>query len=107
MLTELLTARGYEVRYHVTAADALRAAGELDHDAIIVDVELPDGDGIELVRTLRDRCARRVRIVVLTGHVTAETQRRALDAGADAFLGKPVSSARLIDAIRGSRGNLT
>ena len=107
LMAEMLRNRGHDVSAHVTAADALHAAETFQPDAVIVDLVLPDLDGIELVRRLRAQVARAATIIVLTGHVRAETSRSSMEAGADVFLGKPVTRDRLLEALRAPRADLT
>ena len=64
----------------------------------LLDLTLPDGDGLTLVEPLRTSGAKR--IVVLTGHDDRETRQRCLDAGCTDVLIKPVSVRDLIDRSR-------
>ncbi|MGH2476063.1 MAG: response regulator transcription factor [Candidatus Limnocylindrales bacterium] len=73
-------------------------------DVLLLDVTFPDGDGLQLLRTLRDR-APSLRVVVVTMHSDAETVRQALAAGASGYVVKGAHSQELVDAIRAvSRG---
>jgi len=56
---------------------------------------------------MRAQIGREPTIIVLTGHVRAETSRTSLEAGADVFLGKPVTSDRLLAVLRAPRADLT
>ena len=107
LMADMLRGRGHDVSAHVTATDALRAVEMFQPDAVVVDLGLPDLDGIELVRRMRAQLAGSATIIVLTGHVRAETSRIALEAGADVFLGKPVTSNRLLEALHAPRADLT
>jgi two-component system, OmpR family, KDP operon response regulator KdpE len=93
-----LTARQYDV---VTAADgtaALRAATEKHPDLVVLDLGLPDIDGVEVIRGLRDWTP--VPIVVLSGRSDSRDKVDALDAGADDYVTKPFSIDELLARIR-------
>lgn len=70
-------------------------------DVLVVDVSLPDGNGIELVRTARDQSPD-IGIVVLTMHSDDDTLLRALEAGASALVLKSATLDNVVDAVRRS-----
>jgi two-component system KDP operon response regulator KdpE len=93
-----LTARQYDV---VTAADggqALRAATESHPDLVVLDLGLPDMDGVQVIRSLRGWTP--VPIVVLSGRTASGDKVDALDAGADDYVTKPFSVDELLARIR-------
>ena len=93
-----LTARQYDV---VTAADgsqALRAATEEHPDLVVLDLGLPDMDGVQVIRSLRGWTP--VPIVVLSGRTGSGDKVDALDAGADDYVTKPFSVDELLARIR-------
>jgi two-component system OmpR family response regulator len=69
-------------------------------DLIVLDVRLPDGDGLRLARDLNE-AERRPRILVLSASVLPAERMIALDAGTDAFMAKPFVPADLVDAMAG------
>ena len=98
MLQASLGVEGFEVR---TAVSVSEAAAMLRHalpDVVLLDLGLPDGDGIELVRLLRKEHALPV-LVISARHQEAE-KVRLLDAGADDYLTKPFSVSELLARIR-------
>jgi two-component system KDP operon response regulator KdpE len=68
------------------------------HDLVILDLGLPDGDGVELIRELRAAAA--VAIVVLSARSAEADKVRALDAGADDYVEKPFGTAELLARVR-------
>ena len=83
-----------------TLAEA-RAILEARHiDLIVLDVRLPDGDGLHLARDLNDG-ERRPRILVLSASVLPAERTTALDAGTDAFMAKPFVPADLVETMAG------
>jgi len=79
------------------AALALAAAG--DYDVALIDVRLPDGDGISLLEPLRVR-SRFMQLVLVTGNATLEGAIAAVRGDAFAYVLKPVSPADLLDTVR-------
>jgi DNA-binding NarL/FixJ family response regulator len=82
-----------------TAAEALRLVAGLRPDVVTVGLELPDRDGLELVRELRDRDAR-LGLVVLSSQNEDAVLFGALDTGASAFVAKTASLPEILGAIR-------
>jgi DNA-binding NarL/FixJ family response regulator len=82
-----------------TAAQALAEVSALGPDLVVVDVQLPDMNGVDLVAAL---CARLpgLPVIVASGHDDRELARRAYEAGARAYLPKHEAADRLADTIR-------
>jgi two-component system KDP operon response regulator KdpE len=89
---------GFEVIATATATEALDAAALRSPDAAILDLLLPDGDGIEVTRRLREWTA--VPIVVLSAIGEEEQKVAALEAGADDYVTKPFSPRELVARLR-------
>lgn len=69
------------------------------HDAILLDRQLPDGDGLALISTLRDR-GRRMPVIVLTAKGELTDKIIGLDTGADDYLAKPFAMEELLARLR-------
>jgi len=88
-----LDGTGLDVYTVETFGDALRALDSLKPELILLDIELPDGNGLDLLAetvTMKPRPA----VVVMTGH-GIEYAEQAMERGADDFLGKPFDASRL------------
>ena len=90
-----LTRGGYQVEHVMTGNDAL-ARGK--QDVVLLDLELPDLDGVQVCRKLRERTD--AAIIVVTAHGEEPDRVMALDAGADDYLVKPFGLAELQARIR-------
>jgi DNA-binding response OmpR family regulator len=90
-----LSRGGYRVDHVLTGGEAL-AWGEAD--VVLLDLELPDSDGVHVCRRLRERS--RAAIIVVTAHGEEADRVAALDAGADDYLVKPFGLAELQARIR-------
>lgn len=93
-----LRARGYDVELAPDGANALRAAGSYHPDVVVLDLGLPDMDGVEVIRGLRGWSA--APIIVLSGRTGSEDKVEALDAGADDYVTKPFGVDELLARIR-------
>lgn len=87
VLRARLTARGYFVREASGGEEVLQTVPALQPDLIILDIGLPDIDGIEVTRRLRPVV--QTPIIILSVHATESDKIAALDAGADDYLTKP------------------
>ncbi len=90
--------RGFALRVATTGGEGIRAIEERDPDVIILDLGLPDLDGIDVCRHLRQRT--RSPIIVLSADGAEERKIRALDEGADDYLTKPFSLPELLARVR-------
>ncbi|MEO5367925.1 MAG: response regulator [Magnetococcus sp. WYHC-3] len=93
-----LAAEGYGVVETVSAAEGILAAGTRRPDGVIVDLGLPDRDGLEVIRDLRTWS--RMPILVLSARNTESDKVAALDQGADDYLTKPFGMPELLARLR-------
>jgi DNA-binding response OmpR family regulator len=92
-------AGGFAIDTFGLAADALEASRSAPYDAMILDLGLPDDDGLNLLRTLRSRNAK-LPILILTARSAPEDRVTGLDSGADDYVLKPFHMAELISRIK-------
>jgi DNA-binding response OmpR family regulator len=95
VLKSALGRAGFVVDVVDTAADAREALALVGYDAAILDLGLPDGDGLEILAEAR-RAGRNFPALVLTARDAVEDRVRGLDAGADDYLVKPFTMTELI-----------
>jgi two-component system alkaline phosphatase synthesis response regulator PhoP len=100
MVTARLERAGYDVLTASRGDDALRLAHERHPVLVVLDVEMPGSDGIDVTRALReDTGLAHVPIVLLTSHSTPDAVENGLAAGANAYVTKPFSPQELEVAI--------
>jgi len=93
-----LEGEGWQVHEAGTVRDGLAAAGTRQPDLLVVDLGLPDGDGVGLIRDVRGWSA--VPIIVLSARIDEADKIAALDAGADDYLTKPFGTGELLARVR-------
>ncbi|QWR77303.1 response regulator [Candidatus Magnetomonas plexicatena] len=93
-----LKGHGYKLVEAVTGREGLMQAAMRNPDVILLDLGLPDLDGLEVIKQLRDWSD--VSIIVISAREQEEDKIRALDTGADDYLTKPFSAGELLARIR-------
>jgi class 3 adenylate cyclase/CheY-like chemotaxis protein len=101
LLVDLLSAKGYEVVTAASGADALAKIGSERPDLVLLDVIMPDMNGYEVCRKIREMPETAVLpIVMITALDPGEERVKGLDAGADDFLSKPINQPELLARVR-------
>jgi len=100
VMSEILRLSGYELYQAYSAEDGIRIARQKHPDIILMDLAMPGMDGVEASHILKhtDETAA-IPIIACTAHVTQETRDRALNAGCDAFLTRPIEPQKLLKNI--------
>jgi len=96
----LLVQAGFRVATAINGLDGLVKALSLGPDVIVMDLAMPDLDGLECMRQLASSSTtREIPVIALTAHVTPEARTQAAAAGCRAFLGKPFVPSGLITEV--------
>src|SRR5207244_12457217 len=102
LLEQLLGRRGHRVRLAGNGREALCLAGEGGFDLLLLDVHMPELDGFQVVRAIRDRersAGGHLPVIALTARARHEDRERCLAAGMDDFLATPIHAAALWAAV--------
>jgi signal transduction histidine kinase/CheY-like chemotaxis protein len=93
---------GYQPDFAANGAEALDRVALHDYDAVLMDVQMPEMDGVEATRRIRREFPpeRQPRIVAMTAAAFPEDRNRCLDAGMDDYVSKPIDMEELIAALR-------
>lgn len=96
LVSDLLDWFGYRVSRALDAGQALESIRRKAPDLILMDIGLPDIDGLTLARQLKaDEKTKQIRIVALTACAMQGDEQKALDAGCDAYIAKPINTRAL------------
>jgi two-component system, OmpR family, KDP operon response regulator KdpE len=98
VLRALLTSRGYTAYEAGTGEEIVKAVSKLQPDVILLDLGLPDIDGIEVIRRLRGTVE--TPIIILSVRAAESDKLAALEAGADDYLTKPYQPSELFEHLR-------
>ena len=94
-LVKRLTRRKLEVRSALSGKDALKSISENAPDVIVLDVKMPDMDGIETLKQIKALCPS-TEVIMLTGHANVEVAIRGMELGAFDYLMKPIEIDELL-----------
>lgn len=101
MLSRRLLRKGFEVLIAEDGNSGMQLARTARPDIILMDVSLPDIDGLEVTRQLKaDDKTRTIPIIVITAHAMVGDRQQSLEAGADDYHMKPVELAMLLTQIQ-------
>lgn len=105
----LLERADFQVHVATTAREALQLTAELEPDLILMDLHLPDGDGLSVVRSLRTRGESAVTpIIALTAYAMLGDEAKAIAAGCDGYIPKPIDTRSFTSRVKeilASRGS--
>ncbi|MDY0064885.1 MAG: sigma-54 dependent transcriptional regulator [Steroidobacteraceae bacterium] len=99
LLKEILADEGYDVDVAADAAEARAVRAQREHDLILLDIWMPDTDGVSLLREWVQPDGAGCPVVMMSGHGTVETAVEATRLGAFDFVEKPLSLAKLLRTV--------
>ena len=99
ILTRILQKHGYSVHTAETGREAEEMISGQSYDLALIDVKLPDTDGVDLLQKIQAARPNMIKII-LTGFASMDNGIKALTAGADAYLVKPVEPTELLKIIK-------
>lgn len=98
---DVLQARGYATLEATTGEDGVRLALEHKPDLVLMDIHLPGINGIEALKRLRaDAATASIPVIAVTASVMESDRRMIMEAGFDAYVGKPISLKEFLDAVK-------
>ena len=101
LFREVLVATGYETLEATTGGEAVDMTSEHTPDLVLMDIQLPDFDGVEALQRIRaDERTATIPVVALTAQAMHGDRERFLAAGFDGYVSKPVNVRDLIGTVR-------
>ena len=104
LLSEILGDEGHTVELAENAAQARSARAEKQPDLVLLDIWMPDTDGVTLLKEWRGAGLLTMPVVMMSGHATIDTAVEATRIGAHAFLEKPITLQKLLKAVDDALG---
>ena len=99
LLSEILNDEGHTVELAENAAQARSARAMLRPDLVLLDIWMPDTDGVTLLKEWASSGLLTMPVIMMSGHATIDTAVEATRIGATAFLEKPITMAKLLKAV--------
>jgi len=99
-----LSPEGYEVRLAKNGVEGLKMASEEKFDLVLTDLKMPDMDGIEVLRIIKEKWPETA-VIIVTGYQTVDTAVKAIKLGAYDYIEKPFTPDALISAVDEAMAN--
>ncbi|MAT39683.1 MAG: hypothetical protein CL946_08785 [Ectothiorhodospiraceae bacterium] len=98
----LLEGMGYSADLVPNGKEALKALDKARYDIVLMDIEMPEMDGVETTKKVRDTLPvdRQPRIIAMTAHALKGAREQYLSAGMDDYISKPINEGKLVEAMR-------
>lgn len=107
LFSTILGLKGHEVTGLPGGEGLLEAVQRTAPDLVLMDIQLPGKDGFALLQEIRQSPSSRLRVIALTAHAMTGDRERALDAGFDGYITKPIDirsfPGQVLQALRGER----
>jgi DNA-binding NtrC family response regulator len=99
LLSEILFDEGHQVELAENAAQAREARQRMRPDLVLLDIWMPDTDGVSLLKEWASTGLLNMPVIMMSGHATIDTAVDAVKIGAQAFLEKPITLQKLLKAV--------
>lgn len=102
LITKIITRLGYQPKLAINGAQVLEMIKKESFDIILMDVQMPELDGLETTRIIRKMGTRQPYIIAMTASAMAEDRAACIDAGMNSFVSKPISIHELVSVLEKS-----
>ncbi len=99
MLKTFLEKKGYDVVNAFNANDALEELNRTQFDIVITDIRLPDSDGLEILRLIKEMSSK-TQVILMTGYTDIKSAVSAMKSGAFDYVGKPINPDEILHTIK-------
>lgn len=101
LFRDLLEAHGYETVETKDGMEAIRLAGSLRPDLILMDIQLPEVSGLDVTRQIKaDDAIKAIPIIAVTAFAMKDDEQKILQAGCEAYISKPISIVPFIQTVK-------
>jgi len=106
LISDILAFEGFTIIHAESGLKGVKMAEENQPNFIILDIQLPDIDGYEVLGKIRtSKIASKIPIIAMTSYAMAGDRERLLDAGCDGYVEKPIDPVLVMDQIRQALGD--
>ena len=105
LFRDLLQYAGYETLEAMTGRDGLELAVTRQPDLVLLDIQLPDIDGVAVLRGIRERVGTGLKVLAVSASVMPDDLQRILASGFDGFITKPISIKGFVAEVRAALGD--
>lgn len=107
LTAELLRIGGFDLIKAIDGKSAFEMLRQTTPDLIILDLQLPDMDGIEIMKKIKsDEKTKAIKVVAVTASVMKETEEQVAKAGFDGYIAKPINTREFVKQIKGILGGM-
>lgn len=108
LITRILNKAGYKTRAAETGEDGFDAAVETNPDFILLDIQLPDMNGVEVLKKIRKTdSTKEIPIIVVTSYAMSGDREHYLQEGANGYIEKPIDPLKVVDQINQVLGSMS
>lgn len=100
LVSKMLKMSGFEMLGAINGRDGIKLVGEHEPDLILLDINLPDIDGMEVLANLKTNPDFKIPVIALTANAMYGDRERFLAAGCDGYISKPVDRRELIESVK-------
>lgn len=101
LVRDVLQVKGYATLEATSAEDGIRLATDRKPDLVLMDIQLPGMNGIDALRVLRGNAdTASIPVIAVTASVMQQDRKLIMDAGFDAYVGKPINLKEFLEAVR-------
>ena len=101
IVRDVLQVKGYATLEATSAEDGIRLATDRKPDLVLMDIQLPGMNGIDALRVLRGNAdTASIPVIAVTASVMQQDRKLIMDAGFDAYVGKPINLKEFLEAVR-------
>src|SRR5690606_15689071 len=101
LLQTFLKKKGFDVTNIFTGKEAVEIINKSDFDVVITDIRLPDSDGMEILKRVKEKDFT-TQVILMTGYTDIKTAVNAMKQGAFDYVGKPINPEELLNTINAS-----
>jgi CheY-like chemotaxis protein len=105
LISRLLKKAGYQTQWANTGQKGIDMASSQTPDFVILDIQLPDANGIDVMKQLREQFGGRLPVIIMTSHAMAGDRERFKAEGCSEYIEKPIDPENVVEQIRKAIGD--